>query len=436
MRELPGALRDPIFQQLVELLSTSFYSWEMVAMVFLIEMLECMDLTAELHRILKLFTTYLQSQSVGMQQLVLRGILQLSKRQDTARPMIIFLPCIMEQLQDADSDVRALALPILSTLLKLLDGAKISLMALELASKLPALFNDASTTVRQLSMDLFLETLNFVEGQEKRKMQKEVCRNLALLYLHLHDEEDSVAKASQKALLGAARFLRWRRLEHLVQTEQFWQIGECLQPRRSKGSLPGLRPFKSSAATLATPPPREPLSREVPGCTDASGIPGWSRDPRANPERHGQRYRGHPAPPRPSRGPYETQAGKLSFLACVRTACTAALQDRQAHEHLCACASHVVQCIEAQSLGWKAQSLISDQKHPFQFQNRVSGLKTSFQCLKPYLRAKLNLDLESLEASEHHQPIAGREPGKQKGPCSWFLFSHNTNLKSNDAHLC
>ena len=56
--------------------------------------------------------------------------------------MIIFLPCIMEQLQDADSDVRALALPILSTLLKLLDGAKISLMALELASKLPALFND------------------------------------------------------------------------------------------------------------------------------------------------------------------------------------------------------------------------------------------------------------------------------------------------------
>ena len=46
-------------------------------------MLECVDVTTELHHILKLFTTYLQSQSVGMQQLVLRGILQLSKRQDT-----------------------------------------------------------------------------------------------------------------------------------------------------------------------------------------------------------------------------------------------------------------------------------------------------------------------------------------------------------------
>ena len=37
MRELPGALRDPMFHHLVVLLSTSFYSWEMVAMVFLVE---------------------------------------------------------------------------------------------------------------------------------------------------------------------------------------------------------------------------------------------------------------------------------------------------------------------------------------------------------------------------------------------------------------
>ncbi|XP_040502404.1 uncharacterized protein LOC121106617 isoform X2 [Gallus gallus] len=143
MRELPGALRDPIFHHLVELLSTSFfYSWETVAMVFLIEMLDCVDLNKELHRIMILFTTYLQSQSVGMQQLVLRGILKLSQRQDTARPMIIFLPCVMELLQDADSDIRAVALPILSNLLQLLEGLKLSLMALALAGKLPALIND------------------------------------------------------------------------------------------------------------------------------------------------------------------------------------------------------------------------------------------------------------------------------------------------------
>ncbi|POI23606.1 hypothetical protein CIB84_012647, partial [Bambusicola thoracicus] len=194
MRELPGALRDPIFHQLVELLSTKFCSWEMVAMVFLVEMLECVDLSEELHRVVSLFGTYLQSQSVGTQQLVLRGILQLSQRQDTARKMLGLLPCITEQLQDADSGARAVALPVLSTLLRLLERGKLSLVALELASNLPALFEDESGTVRQLSIHLFLDTLSFVEGREKRKMRKEVYRSLVPLYLHLHDEEESVAK--------------------------------------------------------------------------------------------------------------------------------------------------------------------------------------------------------------------------------------------------
>ncbi|POI21291.1 hypothetical protein CIB84_014961, partial [Bambusicola thoracicus] len=201
MRELPASLRDPIFHELVELLSTSFSTWEMVAMVFLIEMLDCTDINMEQHSIVGLFSTHLQSQSVGMQQLALRGILKLSQRQameglffPQAKTMIIFLPCIMELLQDADSDTRAVALPIFSNLLQLLEGVKLSLMALDLAGKLPALMNDESSTVRQLSIDLFLETLNYVEGREKRKMQEEVCRSLVLLYLHLYDEEESVAK--------------------------------------------------------------------------------------------------------------------------------------------------------------------------------------------------------------------------------------------------
>ncbi|XP_031411333.1 maestro heat-like repeat-containing protein family member 6 [Meleagris gallopavo] len=259
MRELPGALRDPIFHQLVELLSTKLCSWEMVAMVFLVEMLECVDLSEELHRILSLFNTYLQSQSVGTQQLVLRSILELSKRQDTARKMLGLLPCIMEQLQDADSGARAAALPVLSTLLRLLDRGKLSLVALELAGSLPALFEDESGTVRQLSIHLFLDTLSFVEGREKRKMRKEVYRSLVPLYLHLHDEEESVAKASQKAFLGATRFLRWRRLEHLAEVAQFWQIGECLLVERRKSAAQDYL----GQSLLYLQSPQEPLRREA-----------------------------------------------------------------------------------------------------------------------------------------------------------------------------
>ncbi|XP_031465991.1 maestro heat-like repeat family member 5 [Phasianus colchicus] len=259
MRELPGALRDPIFYHLVELLSTSFYSWEMVAMVFLVEMLERMDVSTELRRILRIFTTYLHRQSVGMQQLVLRGMLHLSKRRDTARVIPFFLPCIMDRLQDADSDVRAVSLQILSSLLQILDGFKPSFMALELAGKLPTLLCDESSTVRQLSIDLFFKMLSFAKGHEKKTMQQEVYRSLVLLYLHLHDEEESVIEASRNAFLAAARFLRWRRLEHLVQTAQFWQIGECLLAKRKKRAAQDYL----SQSLLYLRSPQEALRREA-----------------------------------------------------------------------------------------------------------------------------------------------------------------------------
>uniref|UniRef100_A0A669PLU8 Maestro/Maestro-like HEAT-repeats domain-containing protein n=1 Tax=Phasianus colchicus TaxID=9054 RepID=A0A669PLU8_PHACC len=259
MRELPGALRDPMFHHLVVLLSTSFYSWEMVAMVFLVEMLERMDVSTEMHRIFAILTTYLQSQSVGMQQLVLRGMLHLSKRQDTARIIPFFLPCIMDQLQDADSNARAVSLLIFSNLLQLLNEFMLSFITLELPGKLPTLLYDESSTVRQLSIDLFFTMLSFVEGQEKRTMQQEVYRSLVLLYLHLHDEEESVIKASRNAFLAAARFLRWRRLEHLVQMAQFWQIGECLLAKRKKRAAQDYL----SQSLLYLRSPQEALRREA-----------------------------------------------------------------------------------------------------------------------------------------------------------------------------
>ncbi|XP_065605773.1 maestro heat-like repeat family member 5 [Cyrtonyx montezumae] len=222
-------------------------------------MLQCADLGEELRRVVSVFSTHLQSRSAGTQQLVLRGVLQLSKRQDTARKMLGLLPCITKQLQDADSGARAVALPVLSTLLRLLEGRKLSLAALELAGNLPALFEDESGTVRQLSIHLFLDTLSFVEGREKKKMRKEVYRSLVSLCLHLHDEEESVAKASQEAFLGAARFLRWRRLEHLAEMAQFSQISECMLAERRKSA--GQDYLGQSLLYLQSP--QESLRREA-----------------------------------------------------------------------------------------------------------------------------------------------------------------------------
>ena len=46
-----------------------------------------------------------------------------------------------------------------------------------------------SSTVQQLSIDLLLETRNFVEDQERTTTDKEARRNLVLFYLHLHDDK-------------------------------------------------------------------------------------------------------------------------------------------------------------------------------------------------------------------------------------------------------
>lgn len=59
-----------------------------------------------------------------------------------ARKTLVLLPCIMEQLQGAESDASAVALPVLSNMLRLLEGKMLSLTALALAEKLQPLFND------------------------------------------------------------------------------------------------------------------------------------------------------------------------------------------------------------------------------------------------------------------------------------------------------
>ena len=127
--------------------------------------------------------------------------------------------------------------------------------------------------MRQLSIDLFLETLNYVEDQEKRKMQEEVCRSLVLLYLHLHDEEESVAKVGIAFMCDAAPVLPSKHrgtAAHgsvipcccILPAEGLWEMRAPL--------LFGLRCHLSCSAGL---PESLPRCRTVPAL-EAAGAPG------------------------------------------------------------------------------------------------------------------------------------------------------------------
>ncbi|KGL90093.1 Maestro heat-like repeat-containing protein family member 1, partial [Charadrius vociferus] len=225
MMKTPRPLRYAIFSHLAELLSVEDPTWEMVAMVFLVEMLGCTDLSEDLDRALKIFPMYLRSQCLGMPSLVLRGILRLTKMPDMvaggesgghgegyhpcgrlllykkevacfpqAKKSLVLLPYVMEQLQSDESDARAAALPVLGDMLRLLEGKTSSHTTLELAEKLRPLFDDESDIVRELSIRLFQNTMELVVGAKTKKMKKKVWDSLVPLVLHLHDKDNNVAK--------------------------------------------------------------------------------------------------------------------------------------------------------------------------------------------------------------------------------------------------
>ncbi|NXQ90619.1 MROH7 protein, partial [Nyctibius grandis] len=258
MMKIPRSLRSVIFCDLAELLSVKDSTWKMVAMVFLVEMLGCTDFDEELDRVLEIFPMYLRSQCPGMPSLVLGGIRTLLERPDAARTTLFLLPYIMVQLQGADSDATAAALPILGNMLQLLEGQMPSLTALELAGKLRPLFTNESDVVREQSIRLFQSAMELVVGAEKKMMKEEVWDSLLPLLFHLHDQDRSVAKAAQEALCSAGRFLKWGELVHLVETAQPWRISECLLAKkrsRAKDYLHQSQPYLKS--------PQETLRREA-----------------------------------------------------------------------------------------------------------------------------------------------------------------------------
>ncbi|NXR04710.1 MROH7 protein, partial [Sagittarius serpentarius] len=258
MMKTPRPLRSTIFCCLAELLSVEDPTWEMVAMVFFIEMLGCTDLSEELDRALEIFPMYLQSQCLGMPSLVLRAILRLTERPDMGRKTLVLLPYVMEQLQGADSDASATALAVLGSMLRLLEGKTLSLTALALAEKLRPLFDDESDTVRDISIRLFQMAMGLVVGAEKKKMKKEVWDSLLPLLFHLHDQDESVAKASLEALHSAGQFLKWGQLAQLAETAQAWRICDCLLARNKSRAKDYLR---QSQVYLQSP--QQPLRWEA-----------------------------------------------------------------------------------------------------------------------------------------------------------------------------
>ncbi|XP_040399793.1 maestro heat-like repeat-containing protein family member 7 isoform X2 [Cygnus olor] len=126
----------------------------------------------------------------------------------------------METLQYDNTHITVKALTIFKNVISHLEKREASPIALALAERLLPLFNNVSSEVRERSMLLFKDLMESVVWWRKGAMKTTVRRALIPLFFRMSDETESVAKVSAVVLLACAKFLKWKQLEQLTQTQR------------------------------------------------------------------------------------------------------------------------------------------------------------------------------------------------------------------------
>ncbi|XP_017598846.1 PREDICTED: maestro heat-like repeat-containing protein family member 7 [Corvus brachyrhynchos] len=140
MRRASNPLCSRIALRLLGLLSTEEPRWDLPALAFLVEVVECHDMREWSDSVLEIISRRLQSESREKRRLALRGLVALSKDPSVAEGIRSLTQNLMDLLQDADGEVVALILSVF--LNELQDRATLisSPTALQLAEVLQSLF--------------------------------------------------------------------------------------------------------------------------------------------------------------------------------------------------------------------------------------------------------------------------------------------------------
>ncbi|NXO43813.1 MROH5 protein, partial [Locustella ochotensis] len=162
--------------------------WDLPALAFLVEVLECHDMREWSDSALEIISRCLQSKSREKRRLALRGLVVLSKDPSLAEGIRSLTQSLMGLLQDADGEVVALILSVF--LNELQDRATLisGPTALQLAEVLLPLFDHDSSHVQLLSIRLFREVMELVMEKEKKALKTHVHQSLLPLFFHCHDE--------------------------------------------------------------------------------------------------------------------------------------------------------------------------------------------------------------------------------------------------------
>ncbi|XP_051647024.1 maestro heat-like repeat-containing protein family member 6 [Manacus candei] len=240
MRRVSSPLCSRITLHLLELLSREEPCWDLPAMAFLVEVLDCLDMRDWGGNVLQSLSRHLWSECPERRRLALRGLLVLSQDSGMAKRIWSLLDSLVQLLGDEDRDTVWMTLSVLDnvlwssvwTQLQKRVHSKDPLIStptgLQLAEALRPLFDHEDSSVREGSMVIFTRVMKLIERAGKSPLKPHVCLSLLPLYFHRHDENPVVKKASREALLRAVWFLKRRDLVKLLKTEQPWRFSECL----------------------------------------------------------------------------------------------------------------------------------------------------------------------------------------------------------------
>ncbi|XP_048145893.1 uncharacterized protein LOC125318968 isoform X2 [Corvus hawaiiensis] len=168
-----------------------------------------------------------------MVSLVLRALVTLSERAETAKKMKGLLSELLKFLWHRSWDISVMAMDIFQNVLGHLKKREASSMAVIVLPRLWCLFDAEEDFVREHSIRLFRDLLGKTAWKDKKGMKENAWKVLVRLLLHMSDQAPSVAKASTEAVLAIAELLKWKELKQLAQTEQTWRMGECLLAKDS-----------------------------------------------------------------------------------------------------------------------------------------------------------------------------------------------------------
>ncbi|XP_031950581.1 uncharacterized protein LOC116437131 [Corvus moneduloides] len=175
----------------------------------------------------------LRSPRMEMVSLVLRALLTLSERAETARKMKGLLSELLKFLWHQSGDISVMVMDIFQNVLGHLKKREASAMVVKAVQRLWHLFDAEEDFVREHSIHLFRDLLSKTAWKDKKGMKENAWKVLVRLLLHMSDQAPSVAKASTEAVLAIAKLLKWKELKQLAQMEQTWRMGECLLAKDS-----------------------------------------------------------------------------------------------------------------------------------------------------------------------------------------------------------